>query len=72
MDRRQKDGLEPPQSFDEAVERIREKIEAPVLSPAQTALWRSGYLKGSDEALALLERARQDKKEVVPGIGDEM
>ncbi|MDQ0285453.1 hypothetical protein J2Z49_000554 [Desulfofundulus luciae] len=72
MDRRRKDGFEPPQSFDEAVERIREKVEAPVLSPAQAALWRSGYLKGSDEALALLERARQDKKEVVPGVSDEM
>ncbi|MGB9802253.1 hypothetical protein [Desulfofundulus sp.] len=72
MDRRKKDGLGPPQSFDEAVERIREKVEAPVLSPAQVALWRSGYVEGADEALALLEQARQDKKMVVPGISDEM
>ncbi|AEG13988.1 hypothetical protein Desku_0360 [Desulfofundulus kuznetsovii DSM 6115] len=72
MDRRKKAGLEQPRSFDEAVERIREKVEAPVLSPAQAALWRSGCIKGSDEALALLEQARQDKKEVVPGISDEM
>ncbi|SHJ40319.1 hypothetical protein [Desulfofundulus thermosubterraneus] len=72
MDGQKKDGLERPQSFDEAVERIREKVEAPVLSPAQAALWRSGYLKGFGEALALLEQARQDKNEIVPGISDEM
>lgn len=67
-----KDGVEPPESFEQSVERIRERVEAPVLSPGQMALWRSGYIKGADKALALLEQARQDKKEIVPGITDEM
>jgi len=57
-----------PPHFEQAVRRIKNKIEAPLLSPAQAALWHSDYLEGADEALALLEKAGQDKNTVVPGI----
>lgn len=57
-----------PRNFEQAAARIREKIEAPVLSEEQAALWHSGYIDGAGEALVLLEKAVQDKNSMVPGI----
>ncbi|OAT82250.1 hypothetical protein [Desulfotomaculum copahuensis] len=61
-------GTDAPRNFEQAAARIREKIEAPVLAEGQAALWHSGYVDGAGKALALLEKAGQDKNAVVPGI----
>ncbi|MBM7855457.1 hypothetical protein JOC37_001852 [Desulfohalotomaculum tongense] len=55
-----------PKNFSQAVERIREKEEAPVLQPRQLRVWASGYIDGMDDALELIEQA-EAASEVKPG-----
>lgn len=56
-----------PENFNQTAERIREKIEAPVLSPEQARIMDSGYINSADKALALLEKSDQYKEGVFNG-----
>ena len=56
-----------PEHIGQAAERIREKIEAPVLSPAQARILNSGYINSADNVLALLEKTAQNKGAIFNG-----
>jgi hypothetical protein len=56
-----------PEHIGQAAERIREKIEAPVLSPVQARILDSGYINSADNVLALLEKTDQNKGAVFNG-----
>lgn len=56
-----------PGNFEQVTERIREKIDAPVLSPGQARILDSGYINSPDKALELLEKADQYKEAVFNG-----
>lgn len=52
--------------INQAVERIREQVEMPVLSSRQVTLLNSGYINSADEVLEVLESAEQEKGVEIP------
>jgi hypothetical protein len=50
-----------PRDFNEAIKRIKERQEAPILNDTQVNVLQSGYVDSMDDIVGILERAEREK-----------